>query len=77
MARELVRHLASHLVEHPEKLEIREEEVGGHRQIHLSVHPEDRRSLIGDGGSTARALRTIVRAAGEMQERRFLLKIEE
>jgi len=32
--------------------------------LHLRVDPDDRGKVIGRGGRTARALRTIVRAAG-------------
>jgi len=43
----------------------------------LKVNPEDMGALIGRGGSTARAIRTLLRIVGAKNNARVNLKIEE
>jgi len=43
----------------------------------LKVNPEDMGALIGRGGSTARAIRTLLRIVGAKNSARVNLKIEE
>lgn len=45
--------------------------------ITLKVHPEDMGGVIGKGGATARALRTLLRVVGAKNSARVNLKIEE
>lgn len=45
--------------------------------LNLKVHPEDMGQIIGRQGSTARAIRTILRVIGVKNNARINLKIEE
>lgn len=62
--KELLEYVAQHLVDEPD--EVRVEAVEGARTtvLQLTVAPDDRGKVIGRGGRTARALRTLLRAAG-------------
>lgn len=45
--------------------------------LELSVYPEDMGKIIGKGGATAKALRTLLRVLGAKSDARFNLKIVE
>jgi uncharacterized protein len=62
--KELLEYLARGLVEHPEEVRVREsEEDDGSLVLELSVADDDYGNVIGRGGRTAQALRTVVKAA--------------
>jgi hypothetical protein len=65
------------LVDHPEdvKIERKVDEMGV--LLSLKVHPEDMGQIIGKSGSTARAIRSLVRIVGLKNHARVNLKIEE
>jgi predicted RNA-binding protein YlqC (UPF0109 family) len=65
------------LVDHPEdvKVERRVDEMGV--LLSLNVNPEDMGQIIGKAGSTARAIRNLVRIVGLKNHARVNLKIEE
>ncbi len=74
---ELVEYLARRLVEHEDQVAVDEVEEDGMLVIRLHVAPDDLGRVIGRGGRIARALRTVVRAAGVHGERRVTLEIVE
>ncbi len=62
--RELLEYLARGLVDEPDEVRIRElREDGGVVVLELSVGPDDYGNVIGRGGRTASALRTVVKTA--------------
>jgi predicted RNA-binding protein YlqC (UPF0109 family) len=62
--RELLEYLAEGLVDEPEKVSVKEVTQSDRTTIlELSVGPDDYGNVIGRGGRTASALRTIVKAA--------------
>jgi len=65
------------LVDHPEdvKVDRRVDEMGV--LLSLTVNPEDMGQIIGKEGSTARAIRNLVRIVGLKSHARVNLKIEE
>jgi predicted RNA-binding protein YlqC (UPF0109 family) len=75
--KELLEYLARGLVEHPDEVRVNEVEEEGVTVLELSVADEDYGSVIGRGGRTAGALRTIVKSAGTKQRRRVFLDIVE
>ncbi len=76
--RELLVYLAQQLVDEPAKVEVEEfEEDDGTLVLELSVGDDDYGKVIGRGGRTAQALRTIVKAAAVKDNRRVLLDIVE
>jgi predicted RNA-binding protein YlqC (UPF0109 family) len=76
--RDLLVYLARQLVDEPEKVEVEEfEEDDGTLVLELSVGDDDYGKVIGRGGRTAQALRTIVKAAAVKDNRRVLVDIVE
>jgi uncharacterized protein len=76
--RELLVYLAQQLVDEPEKVEVEQfEEDDGTLVLELSVGDDDYGKVIGRGGRTAQALRTIVKAAAVKDNRRVLVDIVE
>ncbi len=76
--RELLVYLARGLVDEPEKVEVEEfEEDDGTLVLELSVGDDDYGKVIGRGGRTAQALRTVVKAAAVKDNRRVLIDIVE
>ncbi|HEY7515657.1 MAG TPA: KH domain-containing protein [Vicinamibacteria bacterium] len=73
--KELVGALARALVRVPEEVAVHEYEEDGDLVLELEVSPEDRGRVIGRGGRTAAALRTIVDAVAARQGRRCGLEI--
>ena len=76
--RELLVYLARQLVDEPEKVSVEEfEEDDGTLVLELSVADDDYGKVIGRGGRTAQALRTVVKAAAVKDNRRVLVDIVE
>lgn len=65
--KELVEFLARELVDEPDAVEVTESEDERGLLLQLRVAPEDMGKVIGRGGRTARAIRSVVRAAGARQ----------
>jgi uncharacterized protein len=76
--RELLVYLAQQLVDEPERVEVEDfEEDDGTLVLELSVGDDDYGQVIGRGGRTAQALRTVVKAAAVKDNRRVLVDIVE
>jgi predicted RNA-binding protein YlqC (UPF0109 family) len=76
--RELLVYLARQLVDEPDEVEVEElEEDDGTLVLELSVGDDDYGKVIGRGGRTAQALRTLVKAAAVKDNRRVLVDIVE
>ena len=74
--KDLLEYLAQGLVEHPDAVEVTEvEEDDGTVVLELSVDEDDYGSIIGRGGRTAMALRTVVKAAAVKDQRRVFVDI--
>ena len=73
---DLLGFLARALVAEPDAVEVTEfEEDDGTVVLELTVADEDYGKIIGRGGRTASALRTVVKAAAARADRRVLLDI--
>ncbi len=76
--RELLVYLARQLVDEPDRVEVEEfEEDDGTLVFELSVADDDYGKVIGRGGRTAQALRTLIKAAAVKDNRRVLVDIVE
>lgn len=75
--KELVESIASALVDNPEKVNVAVIEGEQTTVLELRVAPEDLGKVIGKQGRTARAIRTILGAAGMKLRKRFVLEILE
>ncbi len=75
--KEFLEFLIKSLVDHPDdvKIDRRVDEMGV--LLTLTVNPEDMGQIIGKAGSTARAIRNLVRIVGLKNHARVNLKIEE
>ena len=72
---ELLEWLARQLVDDPDAVRVETEEREDAVVFHLHVASDDVGKVIGRQGRIARALRSVVRAAGARADRRFLLEI--
>ena len=78
MPRDLLEYLTKAIVDSPDKVKIEEfEEDDGTLVLELSVADDDYGKVIGRGGRTAQALRTVIKAAAVKDNRRVLLDIVE
>ena len=76
--RELLVYLARALVDQPDRVEVEQfEEDDGTLVLELSMADDDYGKVIGRGGRTAQALRTVVKAAAVKDNRRVLIDIVE
>ena len=73
---DLLEQLARALVDQPEQVKVESfEEDDGTLVLELSVADDDYGQIIGRGGRTAQALRTVVKAAAIKDNRRVLVDI--
>ena len=73
----LVEDIARSLVDHPDEVQVSEVEGEQTTVLELRVDPADLGKVIGKQGRTARAMRTLLGAAGTKQNKRVLLEILE
>ena len=73
----LVEDIARSLVDHPDQVQVSEVEGEQTTVLELRVDPADLGKVIGKQGRTARAMRTLLGAAGTKQNKRVLLEILE
>lgn len=73
--RELVLWLARELVERKDDVSVETIERDRSLVLELTVHADDLGRVIGRGGRTAKALRTVLDAAGRKEGRRAVLDI--
>ena len=74
--RDLLEYLARLLVDDPDAVSVEQfEEDDGTVVLELAVGEDDYGKVIGKGGRTANALRTVIRAAAVREDRRVLLDI--
>jgi uncharacterized protein len=59
---EALEHLVKGIVDHPDDVRVRERNLRRGQVLEVRVHPDDLGKVIGRGGRTARALRTVVSA---------------
>ena len=72
---ELVKYIASSLVDKPEAVDVREVETEDGVVIELRVDPEDMGKVIGKQGRIAKAIRTVVKAASAKSEKPVFVEI--
>ncbi|WP_136520426.1 MULTISPECIES: RNA-binding protein [Cellulomonas] len=62
MLADALEHLVRGIVDHPDDVRVRASSQRRGEMLEVRVHPEDLGRVIGRGGRTARALRTVVSA---------------
>ena len=73
--RDLLEELAKSLVDEPDAVEVEEFGEDDELVLELAVAEDDYGKIIGKGGRTANALRTVVKAAAVREQRRVLVDI--
>ena len=72
---ELVKYIATSLVDKPEAVDVREVETDEGTVIELRVDPDDMGKVIGKQGRIAKAIRTVVKAATAKDEKPVTVEI--
>ena len=75
--KDLLVEIAKALVDNPEDVQVQEVEREQTTVLELRVKTEDLGKVIGRQGRTARAIRTLLAAAGMKVQKRFVLEILE
>jgi predicted RNA-binding protein YlqC (UPF0109 family) len=75
--KEVVEAIAKALVDNPGEVVVSEIDGEGATVVELRVASQDLGKVIGKQGRTARAMRTLLRAAGMKLRKRFVLEIVE
>jgi len=75
--KQLVENIAKALVDQPDRVQVKEVEGEQTTVLELRVAQEDLGKVIGKQGKTARAIRTLLAAAGMKVRKRFVLEILE
>ena len=75
--KDLVAAIARALVDHPDDVQVRAVDGEQVTVLELRVHPEDIGKVIGRQGRTAKAMRTLLGAAGMKAQKRYTLEILE
>lgn len=74
--KELVEVIASALVDSPEDVVVTETEDEKQIVLNLTVAPDDMGKVIGKQGRIAKAIRTVVRAAGSKSDKKIMVDIQ-
>ncbi len=75
--KDLIKHIAQALVDHPEQVSVSEVEGNQTSVLELKVAKDDLGKVIGKQGRTARAMRTILSASSAKIKKRAVLEIIE
>ncbi|HEX7355921.1 MAG TPA: RNA-binding protein [Mycobacteriales bacterium] len=70
-------HLVRGIVQHPDDVSVRQRDTRRGPMLQVRVHPEDLGKVIGRGGRTATALRTVMAAVGGQGVRVDVLDTDE
>lgn len=74
--KELVEVIASALVDNPDEVVVTETEDENQVVLSLKVAPDDMGKVIGKQGRIAKAIRTVVRAAGSQGDKKIMVDIQ-
>ena len=75
--KDLVEFLVQELVDEPESVSVTEDYDDRGPRYRVRVAPDDMGKVIGRGGRTAKALRTVIRAAAQRQGHGAIVDIED
>ncbi|KIY21658.1 MULTISPECIES: KH domain-containing protein [Mesobacillus] len=75
--KELIETIVKPLVDFPEDVHVKEQEEDQRVTYKLSVNKSDMGKVIGKQGRVAKAIRTVVYAAGSSQQKKIFLEIVE
>ncbi|MFV0341289.1 MAG: KH domain-containing protein [Anaerocolumna sp.] len=73
--KELVKVIATSLVDHPDEVVVTEKETDQSIIVELKVAPEDMGKVIGKQGRIAKSIRTVVKAAATKDDKKVVVEI--
>ncbi len=73
--KELVRVIASSLVDHPDRVVVTEKETEKSIVVELKVAPEDMGKVIGKQGRIAKSIRTVAKACAAKDDKKVVVDI--
>lgn len=73
---EFIKFVTGRLVEHPEAITIRQQEVDDCVDFRIAVHPDDVGKIIGKHGRTISAIRTLTNLAAAKHGKRAMVEVE-
>ena len=73
--KEIVEVIAKAIVNHPSEVQVEEERRGSTVVLKLHVAPDDMGKVIGKQGRIAKAIRTVVKAAGIHEDKKIIVEI--
>lgn len=73
--KELVRVIATALVDHPDEVVVTEKETDKTIVVELKVASEDMGKVIGKQGRIAKSIRTVVKAASTRDDKKVIVEI--
>ena len=71
----LVEYIVRQLVSEPDSVKVTMEEIDGVNQVSVSVAPQDTGKIIGKQGKIAMAIRTVVKAVGIREGKKYTVEI--
>lgn len=72
---QFIEYVVKNLVDHPDEVQLERTVDDRGVLLKLTVHPDDMGKIIGKAGSTAKAIRTLLRVVGAKTDERLNLKI--
>ena len=72
----LLEDMAKAIVEHPDQVSVTSEDADDEIVLTLSVAEDDMGMVIGKRGNIARAIRTVVKAAGKLDDKKISVEIK-
>ncbi|RFU71381.1 KH domain-containing protein [Peribacillus saganii] len=75
--KELIEAIVTPLVEYPDEVQVTSKDEDDRITYYLAVNKEDMGKVIGKQGRVAKAIRTVVYAAGASQHKKIYLEISE
>lgn len=75
--KDLIQTIVTPLVDYPEDVRVNVAEEENRMTYYLTVHKSDMGKVIGKQGRVAKAIRTVVYAAGSSQKKKIFLEIVE
>jgi predicted RNA-binding protein YlqC (UPF0109 family) len=75
--KDILLNIVTAIVDNPDKIEIKEEEVEDVTNFIITVAPEDMGKIIGKGGKVIRAIRTVMKIPAIKSNKRIFVSLAE